>query len=447
MKTSQMTSGRVMLGELFSLQPTEYYIIVTRRSIDLVRVRSKGRMEVLVHSEALDTPEASWEAFCRRVADFPGYFGQPVRILIHNDKVFTYLRRLVNESPAQLYERLTAIPKDNLETRQAILDRANTRLFVWQAIYRDYLQSIAKSLSTNHIKATEILSLAGFLLTAGPVLRKDRPSTYLFNLPSGDRLYVVFSGDGGILVDSLPDQDAPDLPQNTFTRIDEAYHAPLTSKHMLFVSYMAKTSNAAGEKQILGKLFRLSASTQSEIRRLSYSSTVSRTATALRVALNATRLLTAILISVAVVLAAVAGLMNLRSASLTQPIDEFQERYSAKLRLTQDMESLKAETARLRSEQGNPRQSAAIISSFCQRAFGGLFLTDLTLQYGEAAKVQVEAKGAARNEASVFALRDQLAEQMDPYPVTVNSVRPQGRGIRGPGDSLITFGLSVSISE
>jgi len=447
MKIRQMTSGRVLLGELFSFQPTEYYIIVTQRSIDLVRVRSKEGVEVLLHTEALDSPEASWETFCRKLTDSPAYFGQPVRILIHNDKVFTYLRRMDSESPAQLYERLAAIPKNNLEIRQTILDRATTRLFVWQAIDRDYLKSITKSLPTCHIKATEILSLAGFLLTAGPFPGKDQPSTFLYDLPSGDRLYAVFSADRGILANSLPDQDAPDFPESTFARIDEAYHAPIASKHISFVSHTASLNNTTGERQILGKLFRLSAKTQSEIRRLTYSSQVSRTATTIRVALNSVRLLTTILLSVAVLIAAGAGLMDLRSASLAQPIDEFQERYSAKLRLTQEMESLKAEAARLRSEQGNPRQSAAIISSFCQRAFGGLFLTDLTLQYGEAAKVQVEAKGAARNEASVFALRDHLARQMEPYQVTVNSVRPQGRGARGSADSLITFGLSVSISE
>jgi hypothetical protein len=59
----------------------------------------------------------------------------------------------------------------------------------------------------------------------------------------------------------------------------------------------------------------------------------------------------------------------------------------------------------------------------------------------------VEAKGAARREATVFGLRDHLAELLEPHAVTVTSVRPQQRAGREGVDSLFTFGLTVSINE
>lgn len=447
MKTHRMTLGRAMLSELFSVRPPEYYVIVTERDINLVRVDGRGRIDLLLQTTEFESPELTWEEFSRRLKGLSGYFGQPVRVLIHNSRIITYIRKLETESPAQLYERLIGIPKEKLELRQTILSRTEGRLFLWQGIDRGYLTALVDSLSACQVQVTDIVSLAVFLLLADTIPAKGQPATHFYQLPGGEKMYAVFATDGGVLIESLaPDPETGDV-QGIFSSLDQTFHASHTSQHLLYELQTASNKVAATSARLFGRLLRPGTKAQTEIKQLSYRPPVFRTASTIRTALNSARLLATILIAVTVVLTLAAVSVGIWSSRLAQPIDEFQERYSNKLRLSREMETLKADLTKRRSGLGAQRQTAAIVSSFCQQSFSGLFLTDLTIQYADNGQAQVEAKGSARNEASVFALRDRLGRQFDPFVVTVNSVRPQGRGTRGATDSLITFGLAVALHE
>ena len=447
MKTHRMTLGRSPLSELFSVRPPEYYIIVAEGGVSLARVDGRGRTDLLLQSKEYESPELTWEEFSRRLKEFPGYFGQPVRVLIHNSRIITYIRKLETESPVQLYERLTGIPKEKLELRQTILNRPEGRLFVWQGIDRDYLAILEKSLSANQVQVTDIISLGAFLLLEDTLPAKGEPATHVYQLPGGEQMYAVLAAEGGVLIDSLVSDHEADNIQGVFCSLDQTFHGSSTSRHLFYELQTVSSKVAARSTRLFGRLLRPGTRAQNEIKQLSYRPIASRTASTIRTALNSVRLLAAILLAVTVVLTLAAVLIGAWSSRLAQPIDEFQERYNTKLRLTHEMETLKTDLTKLRSDQGSQRQTAVIASAFCQQSFSGLFLTDLTIQYADNGQAEVEAKGAARNEASVFALRDHLGRLFEPYVVTVNSVRPQGRGARGPADSLITFGLAVALHE
>jgi hypothetical protein len=157
-------------------------------------------------------------------------------------------------------------------------------------------------------------------------------------------------------------------------------------------------------------------------------------------------LLAAIVVTATLLLTVAAGITSLWSNSLTEPIDDFQHRYSTKLELSRQRDLLQEQESQLSSDQGKPHQTAAIASAFCQKAFNKLFLTQLTIQYAEDDQILIEAQGASRRESTVFTLREHLVKQLKPHPVTVNSLKPQ-RSARGTPDSLFTFGLSVKIDE
>jgi IS1 family transposase len=180
---------------------------------------------------------------------------------------------------------------------------------------------------------------------------------------------------------------------------------------------------------------------------LAYGTQHSRTANSLRVGLNSARLLVTILLAGTLLLTAAAGITAAWSSSFTESIDDFQYRYSTKLSLTQELADLKEQEQQFLSQQGRPRQTAAAISSFCQKSFSNLFLTDLSVVYSEDDRMIVEARGSAKREGSVFALRDHLEQLVAPSEVTVNSIRPQQRNVRGGADSLFTFSLSVTTDD
>jgi hypothetical protein len=216
---------------------------------------------------------------------------------------------------------------------------------------------------------------------------------------------------------------------------------------LVFVDQPNKASSTNFKPCSLRQVFRSGMKRQQTTRTLAYRVTSSRAALGLSLALNSARLLALSLVAATLLLGMVTGITALWSSGVEQPLEDFQHRYSSRLQLANRLEQLKDQESHLRAAQGAPRRTATLASAFCQKAFGSLFLTELTVRYSSEDSVIVEARGSAKREATVFALRDHLAELLDPGQVTVNSVRPRQKTGREGIDSLFSFGLTVTLDD
>ena len=444
--TNRVTRGRALLTELLSVRPPEYFILVFDDAIEFVRVSGRGGMDSLYRETITREDSQDWETFCHNLSKHPAYFGQPVRVLIGNRRAWTYFKRLEGTSPAKLLEKLQAVPTSHMELNQKTALIQKQRVFVLQAIEKDYLRSIELAARNCGIQVLDVATLAAQLLTGCPSPSPGRAASSVFRFNGSQSWYSVSANNGGILVDRLPTALSDLAETEVFDHLEWTYQTK-DAVRTVFNGVPKKTQTGLYQTSLLGRVLRSSLKRQQLLRTIVYKTASSRPALGLRVGLNSTRLLAILLIMLTLLLGIVTGFTSVWSSKIEQPLEDFQHRYSTKLQLLSRLEQLKAEESRLRSAQGPPRQTAALASAFCQRAFGGLFLTELAVRYSTEDSVVVEAKGAAKRESTVFALRDHLAEQLQPLPVTVNSVRPRQRTSSQGTDSLFTFGLTVTLHE
>lgn len=446
MNVQRTTLGGVLATELLAVRPVEYFVIVSDRSVQFIRVRGRDRIDLLLHRMAQDNTGQTFDAFCQELIRHPSFTGQPIKLLIDNDHAFTYIKRLDKVTPAQLFDKLTSIPKDNLETSQTTFAAGSSKIFVWQGIDRAYLDSIKQSISQTGLSVTDISTLAAHFLIGGLCPEPDQSAACLYRLSPNEQWYSIFTTKGDILFDRLPESITDSDPTNIFDQLTESYGLPSDTDVTMYDNTQDTKPQVTKSMRPVGELFRLGSRKQKTLRPLSHMTDSSRTTNILKVACNSARLLATIVVAATLLLAFAAGLTSIWSHSLAEPIDDFQHRYTAKLELSRQLDNLREQEAQLSATQGTPHQTAAVVSAFCQRSFNQLFLTQLTVQYAEDSQILVEALGAARRESTVFALHEHLAEQLEPHAVTVNSLKPQ-RSARGVPDSLFTFGLSVKIDE
>ncbi len=446
MKVRSVTRSRAILTELLSVSTLEYYIVATEDEIGFWIV-SRSRIDYLYREPTFGVEGIDFEGFCRKLRDHPAYFGQPLHILVGNHRAWTYIKRLEGTSPAQLLEKLQTIPTTHLQLLQKTILLQQQRIFVLQAIERDYLKTIESATRVNGIQVLDIATLGARLLAGCPLPPVGKSSTYLYRFEGNHAWFTVFTAKGDILIDPLPTELCDQSRTEIMDTLDTAYHGKTTENRSVFEGQSKVASSAAQKALRLGQVLRSGIKTQQVIRTLTYRVASSRPALGLNIVLNSARLLAMSLMAVALLLGMATGVTALWSAGVERPLEDFQHRYSTRLQLANRLEQLKTEESKLRTVQGAPRQTAALVSAFCQKAFGSLFLSELTVRYSSEDSVMVEAKGSARREATVFALRDQLAELMAPNPVTVNSLRPRQRTGQAGIDSLFSFGLTVTLHE
>jgi len=447
MSSTKLTLRRVLFSDLLALRPPEYYILAHDDRIQFVRATRKVGLEVLYEESVGEDQIAALESFCRNLSTQSVYFGQPVRILIANRQAFTYFKRLDKTSPAQLLEKLQALPRDRFEIRQKTVQLGDQRFFTLQAIDRDYLKAIGQSGRSCGLNTIDIATLNAQLFATGPTPGMGKAASCLFCLAGEREWYSVFSANGDILIASLPEAWSGKTAAYAFEQMDAALHNSGPAQHVLFTGDLTAPQSSKIAVSPLGRLFQVGPKRQSVLKTLSYRLPSSRFATGLKVALNSSRLLVSILAGITLLLGLATGVTGVWSTGLAEPLEHFQHRYSSRLSLLQQLDRLKAEERTLLSVQGNPRQTAAIVSSFCQQVYSGLFLTELSVRYSPGDSIAVDARGTARREATVFAWRDHLAEQLLPYPVTVNSLRPRRSQGRGTLDSVFTFGVTATLYD
>lgn len=446
MNISRTTLGGVLATELLTLRPVEYFIVVNDRSMQFIRVRGQSHIDLLLNQVIRDSHTQAFDAFCRELTKHSSFIGQPIKLLIDNRHAFTYIKKLDKITPAQLFDKLSSIPKDNLETSQTTFEAGSSKIFIWQGIDRTYINSIKQSISETGLPISDISTLAAHFLIGGPWPEPDKSAVYLYRFSSEEQWYSIFTTQGDFLFDRLPESIAASNPNNIFAHLTETYGLLPDSDRVLYGPLPDAKSPATVGNRPVGKLFRLSSRKQKTLRPLLHQTDSSRITNTLRVASNSIRLLATIIVAATLLLSLMAGVTSIWSNSLVEPLDDFQHRYSTKLELSRQLDLLQEQETELSAAQGKPRQTVAIASAFCQRSFNQLFLTQLTVQYAEEGQILVEAQGAARRESTVFALREHLAEQFESHSVTVNSLKQQRSG-RGTPDSLFTFGLSVKIDE
>ena len=435
---------RAFAHDFLTVVPPEYYILVLEHSLDYVRVGRGGSLEVLHSLDSTGKESEDFERFCRELRDHATYYGQALRILLHNHRTFTYFKALDKVSPAQLLDQVKTIVSPDQVTLQRSIETGSRRVFALQVFDKEYLKRVRAAVEGSGLAVTDILTLDAFLL-ATPLFHGPGASTALCEFPDNAALYTVATASGDILVGSVPEALRIKSSDELMTELEHVFHFGNTSAKSHHVCEPSKTMASELTTKPLGKLFRMGPSAQRLIRAMSLKAATSSTARILAVTLNSARLLASFMVGLALLVALTAGVVAVRSATVEEPLEEYQKLYSEKLGIEREVNELKEELRDVKREQGNSRITATLVSSFCQRSYPELFLTEIEVRYSGTDSVHVDARGMTTRESAAFSLRDDLAETLRPYAVTINSLRPRQSIGRGAVDSLFTFGISVAI--
>ncbi len=447
MSNQTVTNGSLVKGELLALVPAEYIILAGRKLIEFVRISRRGKLDVLVETDAGQSASEAFVNHCKLLSSHKAYFGQPVKVLVYNDHAFTYFKRLDNVSPAQLFDKLKSIRKDDLKFLHTTIKTGKSTVFAWQAIGTEYLKALQDSAQAHGILVADIATLDSQLSLNGPVPDPGSPATHVYMMPSGETCYAVFASAGDIVFGTVAEAQAHEDSGELFERLNAIYHAEdVEPKPGFYVS--DGTSGAdIGNSKLLGSLLRTKTRRQKTLKALSHRSAIGKTANTLRVALNSGRLLVTVLMALTLLLGITAGIAGLWASTLEEPLESFQQQYSTRLSLSRELDSLESVERELRLEHGACRQTASIASTFCQKAYNGLYLTGLTVSTVADESTLVEVEGASKREATVFSYHRHLSDLVRPHVLTLNSVRPQMQNSRGRVDSLFTFKMSMKLYE
>ncbi len=444
MSNKIVTNGSLVKGELLTLIPAEYIILAGRRRIELVRISRRGKLDVLVKTDAGQDATEAFRNHCKLLSSHKAYFGQPVKVLVYNDRAFTYFKRLDNVSPAQLFEKLKSIRKDDLKFLHTTAKIGKSTVFAWQAIDEEYLKALQESAQAHGILVTDIATLDSQLSLNGPVPNPGGSATHLYRMSSGETCYTVFDSADDIVFGMVGKAQALEDSGDMFKSLNAIYHAEDVEPKPGFYS---TDRSDVGNGMLLGSLLRTKTRRQKTLKALSHRSTSGRTANMLRVALNSGRLLVTILMALTLILGMTAGITGLWAGTLEEPLESFQQQYSTRLGLVQELDSLESLERDSRSDHGTSRQTASIVSTFCQKSYKGLHLTGISVRSVSGDSTLVEVEGASMKETTIFSYHRHLSELIRPNGPTLNSVRPQVRNSRNRTDSLFTFKMSMKLYE
>jgi hypothetical protein len=182
-----------------------------------------------------------------------------------------------------------------------------------------------------------------------------------------------------------------------------------------------------------------------KLKDLSFAVDGSRSAWNLKIALNSARLLTWILGATFGIVVLVAAITSIAATGDDELIDLYQRHYSKKMSLELEFESLRQEQARLMALGSGSLHNSAVVSAFCQKGVGSVYLNRILIRNTPGDSSLVELSGSAKNEASIFRYHELLSRIVEPYRLSINSIQPEVTGSRGVTDTTLTFKMSVKV--
>ncbi len=439
------STGSLFFRDLSSLLPVSYVIMLDPSGAEFLRLTSKERPEILVRHSCCTNDVAQVRAFIAALAAGPCYFGQPVTVLIDNDRVFTYLKRLANLTPIQILNKLKFIQSEQFHFSYIVKQTSSGDLLICQAVAKDYLAAVDKAAAEHCVGVLGICTLAAFLAFHGQtpplasmVVHKYQwfPS-YVTDIIFDDKDNIVFGS--GI---SNNGRCASEPLSGRMARLYRSCDCDIETKQYEF---RGKGRCDVPRGSDLGRLFKKGLRGIMRMNGLCIRTHSFRSMRVVAVAGNSARLLVLIAAMIAVLALAVAGAAAILAEGGDEAAARYQERYATKLVLTQKLDSLHRIEVTLLDKVPRPTNAAAIISAFCQKCPQGLFLTRLTMTTSDSDSTLVVVAGTAESESIIFDYHRAINELVLPNHLDINSIRPVSGTALTAGKTSLNFTMSMII--
>ncbi len=436
-----------IIRDSFSLNVYSYFLLINSNSLQFFRAVGRGKLERLFEQTGDTTDSKFLNDFLKEVTSLPDYYGQPLTILLNNSESFAYLKVLSKQNPQQVLENVRLMQNENLHFSHTVREDTKSPIFIGQGINKSFLALLENLTQKYRIPALELIGLPVYLLQRLPSKSFDASGITLFQFDRNALSYLVWDKTGNIIFGS---KVAKDGGQSLNTLIGQLQVDFFDSQDIPKISvYSSLTKKAAGDTRVesLSLLMIRSKGGAKRTNKSFYKPKTSGIARMTMTALNSLRLLTFVMAGICFLSLSLAGVMSFLAAGSDENLADYQVYYSEVIQLETILDSLKNREIEIASNLPGRIQAASVISALSQRKFKDVYLTQVSLRRLPSDGAKVEIQGASKQQARIFSYHAALAEQFSPYSLSLNSVKPEVKNIRGIVDTLFVFNFGATINE
>ncbi len=404
---------------IIDFRQIEYFLFVNNNSFEFIKIIGKKSSVVLQKTEYKTFSFDIFSDYLIILQQKQLLFGQPVNIILNLSSSYTYIKDMQGSNLSEIQNSMKLFTDKEYDVKFSILTSKKTKLFVYQAIKKEIIDSVLKSIENNHVNCLQISTLQLALLSQVK-LSKDKNAIHSFTLFNKNYHMVQKDNNNIFVIDSQSDLDM--ILDSIFSGIK-------------FNKYSVNDSAL-----ILSKL------NKNFIKKLSYTTANSQKSQYLHAAQNSLKLLCRVAFLIFVLLLVTTGVSSLLSSE-SEIISEYQLKYSKKQAIIQQIDSLQLVISEYTKDKPKTIKTASILSAFCQKSYNNLYLTKISINNKLDDSLLVEAKGSAKNEDLIFRYQKESIKHISPFKLSLNTIKPEITHNRGLVDTNITFIFRTVINK
>lgn len=368
----------------FLLARPDYFCFFSMRPGKWVRLHAERDVNGDIH--------ASLNKFIGKLKTDGVYFGQEITILIAEPAAYTFIRSQEDRDLEALREECrTLIPVDIPQEFRSIMLFGKPHLVVF-GIDRDFATRVYSALDSYGVPVSQIMPFSGLVLNNLIQASADWVESGIYKISIGDFQSLLITNNNG---PAYLEFRGNDIAIEDILKIDQAIGLEKLSARSL----PPEKKNMFALKGVLPPISRH----------------ILTAAGSARLMISA--------VSILLVLFAATGLVFSLLRSGSQDLyDRYQDNLAEMVTLENGLARLDRELRAIGPEYLTMPELSARLSAFCQRIPGNIYLTELRIERDDTGSIRVTARGAAKNETSVFRYRDFINDAYGADEVGINSI-------------------------
>ncbi len=427
---------RGIVKDSLSFFPNEYFCILNPDSALLLKTSGNKKLDCLLKLPGDSSSVQFLEAFFKKLVTLNEYYGQPVTIFLNNSAAFSYIKFLKEQKSSQVLESVKFLQNEDIAFFQAVRTDAKSPLFMGQGIDKAYLSTIETIGQTIKLSILEIVALPVHLILNLPAAHLINPGISFFQLEMNKCFYLLWDKLGNVVPGQIEISGDKQAVTNAIKHLKTEFFGNDIDISTYFYALDNTTMQPDTKSLHLTTILQSGANKSHKIRKFLFKPKTAATSRVTVTALNSTRLLISVLAIVCALSMAAAGISTLAAFGNDDITDEYQALYSNTMKLQSELDSLNQLNKNLIIQYPIKLRAAEILSSFCQKRYHGVYLTQLTISKTPSDSIRVEAKGVSKKESSIFTYHQHLNDEFRPIKLTMNSLKPE---IQNTGETVDTF--------
>lgn len=436
----------MFLRDLFRLVPAEYCLFIEPNSVSFLRL-SFRKVEILLQRNISGSHgNNQFQLIFQSLRDSGVYYGQPTVAILDTEQGYSYYKRFGTAGAAQFYETVRMIQSDTLELRTGVLKGKSGRIFAAQAAEKGVISELTAASDEAAVNVTHLVTLSSACVAGALDRQAGKNYISVYHLPTGNVTYLAEDKRGSILFGTVPLADKPQTVSEITSELRTSLMEPAEEVNVTVPVDSGDATSGSGESPPATCMHNLLKKV-GKLKGLDFRPAPPRMAVILKTTLNSARLLILVLGSVLMLMLLSAGVTGLMSAGEGESIDTYQTYYNSKLSLENERDAAMAAERALLSGRIESRNVSAVLSAFCQKSYPSVYLTRIYLTDPSSDSTQVEITGTARDERAVFQYHDAVSQYVRPHSLSLSSIKPDIRNLRGAVDTTLNFKLTMVINE